>query len=430
MNQVFTIEAITYHEAEMKARAKYGDRITILEHATTKIPCGFLNLFRQDGVKITGIISPYNRQPQARAAVGASEAAKPAPQKEVAPYLTKPAPKTLDFDEEKEKILAATSAGRESAALKEVLAEIKGVKEKIENYGLAGSREEHPTLNRIEDLLILNDFPASYRRNLLERIRKEVSLSGLENYEAVQDKVLEWIGESVKIYENDKITIRPRIIILVGPTGVGKTTTIAKLAANFGIDDKARQKRKIALITIDSYRIGAKQQLEKYGEVMEFPCYSVVDHDEMRKIIAMNSDSVDIFLVDTVGRNPRDMVLLGEMKQLLNACGTLAEVHLAVAATTKTSDLKEILQQFEAFDYRSVIVTKMDETIRAGNVIGVLGEKGKSVSYVTNGQKVPTDIRKASVVQFLINLEGFRVNRMKLEVRFPDKGHEQMQNWR
>ena len=427
MTKVFTEQAPTYQEALMKAQAKYGESLHILQEEHIKIPGGFLNLFPKDGVRITFFISKFSRGGQYRAAVGASEPFKPAVVREPAAV---PAPVTLNFAEEKEKLLAMANAGKENAALKEVLSEVKSIKEKLENQGLAVSREEHPTLNRIEDILILNDFPLSFRKTILERARKEISHGDIGNYDMVQDKVLEWIGESIKIHETEKFKIRPRIMILVGPTGVGKTTTIAKLAANFGIDEKARQKRSIAFITIDAYRIGAKEQLEKYGKWIEFPCYSAVDYDEMKNILALNSERIDLFLVDTMGRNPRDMVQLGEMKQLLNACGTLAEIHLTVAATTKASDLLEIFQQFEAFNYKSVIVTKMDETIRTGNMIGALAEKGKAVSYITNGQTVPTDIRKASVVQFLINLEGFRVNRVKMEKKFPDKGQEQMQQWR
>ena len=404
MQQFFTVQAHSYNEAERQAREKYGDRVTILRQEAVKIRGGFLNLFSQEGIRLTGII----------------------PTQRFNLPVQKAAP---DFAEEKEKLLAMANAGKDNA-LKEVLAEVKIIKEKLENQGLAGSREEHPTINRIDDILILNDFPLSYRKTLLDRIRKEITLEGLNNYNAVQDKVLEWIGESVKVYDNDKFRVKPRIMILVGPTGVGKTTTIAKLAANYGIDEKGRHKRRIVLITIDAYRIGAKEQLEKYGGWMEFPFFPVKDSDELKRVIAENSEATDLFLIDTIGKSPRDMVQLGEMKMFLDSCGTVADIHLVVASTTKSSDLMEILRHFESFNYRSVIVTKLDETIRTGNVIGALSEKAKPVSYITDGQKVPTDIKKASVVQFLINLEGFKVNRVKLEERFPSTGREQMQNWR
>ena len=429
MQGYFIEQGYTYDEAERKARAKYGDRLTILFHETTRIPGGFLNLFPREGVKITGIIPMLGRTPYRDAA---SHSPKPPVQKEPSSLREPSSPREpLDFAEEKEKVLAlAGASSQKDSAMKEVLDAVRTIREKIENQGLAGSREDHPTLNRLDDLLILNDFSPAYRKALLERVRKEITLEGLNNFGYVQDRVLEWIGESIKIYEADKFRVRPRIMVLVGPTGVGKTTTIAKLAANFGLDEKARQKRRVVLITIDAYRIGAKEQLGKYSEWMDFPFYPVSDYEELKKIIAVNSEGTDLFLIDTIGKNPRDMVKLGEMKMLLDACGTLAEFHLVAAATTKSSDLREILQQFESFNYRSVIVTKIDETIRTGNVIGILSEKGKSVSYITNGQTVPTDIRKASVVQFLINLEGFKVNRIKLEEKFPDKGHDQMQQWR
>jgi flagellar biosynthesis protein FlhF len=424
MQQFFIEQARTYEEAESKARKKYGERLTILQRETVRIRGGFLNIFSQEGVKITGIIPFFNR-----GAVPQKEAysAGKLPMQTTA-QVNMPVQKAApDFAGEKEKILAL--AGKDNA-LKEVLAEVRNIKDKLESQGLAASQEEHPTFNRIDDLLTLNDFPVSFRKTLLDRMRKEITVDGLNNFNAVQDMVLEWIGDSVKIYENDKFRVRPRIMILVGPTGVGKTTTVAKLAASFGLDEKGSHKRRVVLVTIDSYRIGAKQQLEVYSNVMEFPCFSVTDYDELKRIIAMNSEGTDLILIDTIGKSPRDIVKLGEMKMLLDACGTVAEVHLVVAATTKSSDLAEIFRHFESFNYRSVIVTKIDETIRTGNVIGVLSEKAKPVSYITDGQKVPTDIKKASVIQFLINLEGFKVNRIKLEERFPQKGQEQMQKWR
>ena len=135
-----------------------------------------------------------------------------------------------------------------------------------------------------------------------------------------------------------------------------------------------------------------------------------------------------MFLIDTIGKSPKDSSKLGEMKEILDGAGRGVEFHLVISAGTKTSDIEDIMRQFEPFNYKSVIITKMDETDRIGSVISALAEKRKSVSFITDGQTVPVDIRKASVVRFLINLDGFKVDRKKLEKRFPAEDANQL--WR
>jgi flagellar biosynthesis protein FlhF len=183
------------------------------------------------------------------------------------------------------------------------------------------------------------------------------------------------------------------------------------------------------MITIDNYRIGAEHQIETYGNIMAIPVSSVKGYKELKETIAFNSEGVDLILVDTMGRSPRAAVELAEMKQLLDACGSQAEFHLALAASTTASNIEENLRQFEPFGYRSVVITKMDEATRLGNVISALAKKGKAVSYITEGQQVPKDIQKAEVMRFLTNLEGFKINRVKFDERFPSDETELIQ-WR
>jgi flagellar biosynthesis protein FlhF len=107
------------------------------------------------------------------------------------------------------------------------------------------------------------------------------------------------------------------------------------------------------------------------------------------------------------------------MKELLDACGSKAEVHLVMSAVTKTSDIEHILRQFEPFNYQAVILSKLDETRHVGNIISALAEKEKPVSFITDGQIVPRDIKRASVARFLINLDEFLVDRDEIEKLFP-----------
>jgi flagellar biosynthesis protein FlhF len=264
---------------------------------------------------------------------------------------------------------------------------------------------------------------------MIERMRKEMTLETLDNPEAVQQKLLEWIGETISIYKEDTLHRKPKIMVLVGPTGVGKTTTISKLAAIYGIGTDEIPAIDVRMITIDAFRICAKDQLESIGNIMQIPVTCVDNKTALRKEIALNSEGTDLFLIDTIGKSPKDASKSGEMKEILEGAGKGAEYHLVMSCGTKTSDIENIMRQFEPFDYKSVLLTKMDETDRIGNVISALAEKGKSVSFITDGQTVPVDIRKASVVRFLINLDGFVVDREKIENRFPSGEAEQFK-WR
>jgi flagellar biosynthesis protein FlhF len=196
------------------------------------------------------------------------------------------------------------------------------------------------------------------------------------------------------------------VFVLVGPAGVGKTTTIAKLAAMYGA--VADPPFDVRILTIDTYRIGALQQIQKYGEIMSIPVHAVESADDMRKQLDIHSDA-DFIFIDTIGKSPNDFGKLAEVNQMVRSTG--GEVHLAVSATTKRSDIEEIIRQFEPFNYQAVVVTKMDETSSVGGIISAIQERQKSVSFVTDGQSVPQDIERArpdSFLRRLHNLPGIR----------------------
>jgi len=403
--EMYTQDGENRMDCELKIAAKYNRPFQIFRQKEIRLG-GFMGLFSKPGVQVE-FYFPQNRN--------------------VVRHLS-----SDNLEEEKRKVLAearknisvSTAAGKEES--QKILDILEQIKEKVDN---GSRREEHPAFKHTYGILKSNDFSDSYIKGMLDRLRKELTLDQLNDLDLVQGKLLEWIGESISIYMEEDVMRKPRVMVLVGPTGVGKTTTISKLAAIYGIKTEENTAVDVRLITIDAFRIGAKEQLEQIGNIMEIPVSCVVNKESLKREIALYSSEIELFLIDTIGKSPKDASKLGEMKEILDGCPRHAEFHLVVSAATKTSDIEEIMRQFEPFNYKSVILTKMDETDRIGNIISALAEKRKSISYITDGQTIPVDIRRASVVRFLINLEGFNVNREKIEERFPSGEAEQFK-WR
>jgi len=347
-------------------------------------------------------------------------------------YAANEQPAEKNLEHEKQKVIEAarkniseiSANGRETS--QQILDALKEIKEKVES---SGKKDDHPSFVRTVELLKANDFSEKYIDGMIERLRKELPLEQLDNFDIVQDNLLEWIGESISIFKEEDIIRKPRIMVLVGPTGVGKTTTISKLAAIYGIGTEEIAAVDVRLITIDTFRICAKEQLEQIGDIMRIPVSCVLNRQDIKKEIAQYSEDIDLFLIDTIGNSPKDSSKIGEMKEILDGCPKNSEYHLVISAATKASDIEDIMRQFEPFNYKSIILTKMDETGSYGNIISALAEKRKCISFITNGQAVPEDIRRASVVRFLINLDGFKVNRDKIEKRFPSGEADQFK-WR
>ncbi len=384
--EYFVEQGTTHREAELKVRTKYGEHARIMHHRTVRIG-GFLGLFSREGVEVTGYLS--SDPPRKKVAVSAQK----------------------NLEEEKRKLLGLATGDK---SLETVLEEIRSIKGLMTTSRPGSS--EHPSITEIRGILEDNDFSRTFINRISNRLRAELSVEELESGEDLRARVLTWVGEAIKIHPPAK-SARPHVFVLVGPTGVGKTTTIAKLAALYGLGGRDGKSRAIRILTIDNYRIGARQQIETYGEIMGIPVAVVESADDMRKFLALYADA-DMIFVDTIGKSPRDFRKLAEMNELLSMCGTSRHVHLAVSATTKSADLQETLRQFEPFKYESVVVTKMDETSRAGGVISVLSEAGKPVSFVTDGQRVPQDIERATAKRFLLGLEGFGVPRSHIERTF------------
>ena len=191
-----------------------------------------------------------------------------------------------------------------------------------------------------------------------------------------------------------------KIMMFVGPTGVGKTTTIAKLAARFALANK--KKYKVGIITLDTYRIGAVEQLMTYAKWMKLPIETVVDPSDFEQALNRLRNN-DIILIDTVGSSQHDKEKVDKLTSFVqvNTFSTI-DVNLVISATTKYEDIKDIYNNFSILPLDTLIFTKLDETKKLGNIFSLVYEVKKPISYFSIGQEVPDDLEIASA-EYLVD---------------------------
>ncbi|MGE7822953.1 flagellar biosynthesis protein FlhF [Paenibacillus sp. NPDC093718] len=273
-----------------------------------------------------------------------------------------------------------------------VLEELKEMKEwiaRLSRQNLEAQQLPEP-LHFIRDQLLKQDLSAKLTEEWLTAAEEAWQASHMQMSEAELQNV---IHKQAEAFLEGRIGggVQPetRIVYIAGPTGVGKTTTIAKIAA----EQLFRNQRKVGFITSDTYRISAVEQLRTYASILNVPMEVVQSPGDMQRALQKLQDC-DLVLMDTAGRNYRNELLVSELQSLFSHSDQ-SETYLVLSLTSKSSDMIEIADHFSKYELDKVIFTKMDETGSYGSLFNLIDAHNLRLSYMTNGQNVPDDLLMA-----------------------------------
>ncbi|MBD7909829.1 MULTISPECIES: flagellar biosynthesis protein FlhF [Clostridium] len=273
----------------------------------------------------------------------------------------------------------------ENNQLQAEVAEMKELLNKVIKNTDKGEAPEDELLTLIKDI----DIDVQFYEELKTKVGDE----------DISDKFRKVIEDEIEI-SKDELSGN---VVFVGPTGVGKTTTIAKLAGKLSLIDK----KKVGLITVDTYRIGAVEQLKTYAEIMNIPFKVVITMKEMEEAVESMKDC-DIVLIDTTGRSSKNTMQISELRAFVQKANP-DSVNLVISATTKNRDIKTILEGYKELEYKSVIITKLDETSVYGCIYNIRKISKQPLRFITTGQNVPDDIKaptKSDIIRFIFGEEA------------------------
>ena len=333
--------------------------------------------------------------------------------REISKIANVPSP-TQNTKETLKSPMTADSQKTEAKELKAIKSEIEKLNDKMKTIQSMVWREKEP-----KDWMIPPEFAeiyhlakssGIYREHLNKIMQLTLELMPLkmrENSVFIKRYFREVLRKMVYCRTENLETGAKKIIMLVGPTGVGKTTTLAKMAARYAF--KMNKKYKVGIVTLDTFRIGAVDQLMFYAKKMKLSIDTVVDPGEFVQAISQLK-YCDYILVDTVGSSQHDKQKIEMLKSFVNSDPNCTiDVSLVMSATTKYEDLKDIYHTFSVLNIDTLILTKLDETRGFGNIFSLVYETKKPISYFSIGQEVPNDFIVASS-EYLTDclLDGFK----------------------
>ncbi|OZI11547.1 flagellar biosynthesis protein FlhF [Bacillaceae bacterium SAS-127] len=351
-------QASSMQEAMKKIRADLGKQAVILQSKTIYTG-GFLGLFKKKAIEVVAGVDPN-------------------PRSEV-----KEKSRTAPMVERKPSAVPATNNA-------EVLVkEVKELKKILEQYSrnnkitLEGVPDElKPPLETLKEQEVSNALIIELKQALLSKWKDS---KGHVDQEEALIWAKEWLLNKIKPLQERPLQ-KKKYINIVGPTGVGKTTTLAKMAANSVLEEG----KKVAFISTDTYRIAAINQLKTYADLLKVPMHVVYKAEDFTEAINQLED-YDTIYIDTAGRNYRDEKYVKELKSMISFEEEV-ESYLVMALTSKENDLKEIIDKFSLISIEKFIFTKMDETKTHGTLLNLMCHFQKGVAFITNGQNVPDDL--------------------------------------
>lgn len=248
----------------------------------------------------------------------------------------------------------------------------------------------HPVLMRLFTALKLAGVHHEMIRRLMSFLSLEIPQGGLNEAGRLREALKSGLLRFIRYSPLDVRQVqKPLAIAFIGPTGVGKTTTLAKIAARLKIEHKQR----VGLVSIDTFRIAAIDQLRTFAHIAELPLKVAYQPDELVQALAEYRD-MDFILIDTTGRNPRNPEYLHELARFLAPVHPL-QMHLVLSATTRYAEMDEIVQQYGQIGFHRLLLTKIDEVMHPAIVLNLFKLSNVPVTWVTNGQNIPEDLLEA-----------------------------------
>ncbi len=401
----------TEAEAVEKAKADLGEDAVVMNVKEIK-PKGFFRAFKSSTFEVTAAIEEKENRVDTGAAFKNMQKMHETINMAADEPISIPPISGEVMDQNKAEKSAIEFLKRNAGLLqKEDIGERERIEEKLENLQsilekqLVSDHKKEPEEKEVNkpdvrknenlsfikvlyETLISNEVHEKYVNQIMDELEK-VNWNGnsvdtiLSN---VYQKMILKFGQPHGIDTSGK---KPKIVFFVGPTGVGKTTTLAKIASRL----KVEQGKKVAFLTADTYRIAAAEQLRTYANILDTPLAIIYSAEELNQGIEQ-MENYDVILVDTAGFSHKSTEQKEDVKKLIQSVDNRyeSEVYLALSATTKYKDLMEIADVYkEIADYK-LVFTKLDETTTYGNILNIKLYADAEVSYITNGQNVPDDI--------------------------------------